>query len=148
MDEPFCDGGSLASSCGGNSAVAKFVEYPRDAADVVARVDADFTLPTNATQLPVGIWFSIVVEEDGSYASQLGYADEKTASHVASARSRSGRDESSVVVFAARAFSTAPVVRARFIQNSEMTSRLVVTRRRHVRRERRVRAPAPARARS
>ena len=105
MDEPFCDGGSLASSCGGNSAVAKFAEYPRDAADVVARVDADFTLPTNATQLPVGIWFSIVVEEDGSYASQLGYADEKTASHVASARARSGLDESSVVVRFHRALS-------------------------------------------
>jgi hypothetical protein len=85
--------------------VAKFAEYPRDAAEVVARVDADFTLPANATQLPVGIWFSIVVQEDGSYASQLGFADEKTASHVASARSRSGRDESSVTVHFHRALS-------------------------------------------
>jgi hypothetical protein len=98
LDEPFCDGGSLASSCGGNSAVAKFAEYPPDAADVVARVDAAFTLPPNAIALPAGIWFTVTADEtNGSYASTLGYAHEATGTHVISSRARATADESAAV---------------------------------------------------
>lgn len=97
IDDEFTDGGVLASSCGGCSSVAKFAEGPRDARDVVARVDPDFTLPENAVALPAGIWFTLSVSPDGSYASELGYAHEPSKQHIRSARSRVGADESAAV---------------------------------------------------
>ena len=103
FDEPFSDGASLASSCGGNSATAKFAEYPPDAVDVVARVDAAFTLPTDAVALPAGIWFTLTANDtDGSYASTLGYAHEATGTHVVSVRARASASAESTASFERR----------------------------------------------
>jgi len=96
LDDVFTDGGVLASSCGGNSAVANFAEYPRDAEDRIRGADASFLdkLPPDATFLPVGIWFHVekndnAGEHDGSYASTLGYINEDSREHVVSVRSKS-----------------------------------------------------------
>ena len=98
LDDEFTDGGVLASSCGGNSAVAKFAEGARDAFDVARRVDPSYDIPSDAVALPAGIWFRVVVNEDGSYDSALGYAHEESKQHLVSARARAGADESSVDV--------------------------------------------------
>lgn len=98
LDDVFTDGGVLASSCGGNSAVAKFAEYPRDAEERIRDADASFLdkLPADATFLPVGIWFHVEKndnggggEHDGSYASTLGYVNKDSSEHVVSVRSKS-----------------------------------------------------------